>query len=315
MKKISIVVPIYNLEKNIEKCINSLVNQTYKNIEIILINDGSTDRSGEIALEYKQKYPNIIKYFEKENGGLSDARNYGVKYVTGDYISFIDGDDYITENLYADLEEFMNKNYDIIHFKIKTVDENGKTLKENYSPIFYNKNGEEAFEELYKNDEMMVTACSYLYRKEFFIDNNFKYEKGLYHEDFGLTPLIILKAKKVASTDVKEYNYVQTTESITRGNNKTLNKRAQDLLVHYDNMIKTIKEYNISERTKENIKIYYTNCIILKVKELAEKYRKQYISEIKKRKMLKNIKVRNLKQLIKKMILTIDIKLYLKLKQ
>lgn len=314
MKKISIIIPIYNASKYLNRCLDSVLCQEYKNIEVILVNDGSTDDSGKIAKQYEEKYKEKVKYFEKQNGGLSDARNYGLKYVTGDYISFIDADDYITENLYMDLEKFMEEDYDMIHFKIKLVDETGKFLSENYSPTFYNKNGEDAFDELYKKDVMLDTAWSYIYRKEFFIENNFKYEKGLYHEDFGLTPIIIIKAKKVASTDIEAYNYVQTSESITRGSSKNLNKRTQDLLIHYDNMLKKIEKFKVLDKTRENIKIYYTNSIILATEKLENNDQKQYIKEIKKRKMLKNIKARNLKQLLKKIVLNIDIRLYLKLR-
>ena len=100
----------------------------------------------------------------------------------------------------------------------------------------------------------------------FIKENNFKFAKGLYHEDFGLVPLIILKAKKVASTNVGTYNYVQTQNSITRGQNSKKVKMAKDLLAHYDNMIKEIATYDISKKSKENLKIYYTNCIILNTK-------------------------------------------------
>ena len=88
MPKISIIVPVYNTEKYIKRCLNSLVNQTLKDIEIIVVNDGSTDKSETIIKEYEQKYMKKIKYLVKKNGGLSDARNYGIKYATGEYVGF-----------------------------------------------------------------------------------------------------------------------------------------------------------------------------------------------------------------------------------
>ena len=96
-----------------------------------------------------------------------------------------------------------------------------------------------------------------LVENKFKEENNFKFAKGLYHEDFGLVPLIILKAKKVASTNVGTYNYVQTQNSITRGQNSKKVKMAKDLLAHYDNMIKEIATYDVSRKSKENLKIYY----------------------------------------------------------
>ena len=167
---------------------------------------------------------------------------------------------------------------------------------------------------MYKTDVMTEVAWGYIYRRKFYINNKFEFAKGLYHEDFGLVPLIILKAQRVASTDIGYYNYVQTEKSITRGNKAKSFQRANDLLKHYDNMIKAIENYSISDKSKDNIKIYYTNCIILEVNNLEGKERKEYIKEIRKRKMQKNIKARSIKQFIKKIILDMSIELYLKLR-
>lgn len=314
MIEVSVIVPIYNVEKEIRRCIESLVNQTEENIEIILVNDGSTDNSGNIAKEYAEKYNSKIRYYEKENGGLSDARNYGVKKAQGKYISFVDSDDYVNIKLYKELKEYMNQEYDLVKFKIIKVDEKCKELEKNDSPIFNNKSGEEAYNILYCNDKMTDVAWAYLYKREFFINNKFEYSKGLYHEDFGLTSLIILKAKKVASTDVEGYYYVQTQNSITRGNEKNAYKRNIDLLKHYDNMIEKINEYNISKKSKENIKIYYTNSILLAINNLEGEEKKKYIKEIRNRKITKNIKIRNAKQLFKRIVLSINIELYLKIR-
>ena len=192
MIEVSVIVPIYNVEKEIRRCIESLINQTEENIEIILVNDGSTDDSGNIAKEYAEKYNSKIRYYEKENGGLSDARNYGVKKAQGKYISFVDSDDYVNIKLYKELKEYMNQGYDLVKFKIIKVDEKCKELEKNDSPIFNNKSGEEAYNILYCNDKMTDVAWAYLYKREFFISNKFEYSKGLYHEDFGLTSLMIL---------------------------------------------------------------------------------------------------------------------------
>lgn len=314
MAEISVIVPIYNVEKQLNRCIESLLKQKIQQIQIILVNDGSTDNSGKIAKEYAKKFPDKILYLEKENGGLSDARNYGIKHATGEYLAFVDSDDYISDNLYTDLEKYLKQDYDMIKFKIEKVDESGNKISENYTPIFTDKTGEEAFEILYKNDKLTEVAWGYIYRRKMWVENKFEFAKGMFHEDFGLIPLVLLKANKVASVNVMGYYYVQTSSSITRGNIETIYKRAKDLLKHYDNMIETIKNYNISDKSRENIKIYYTNCILLNINNLNEKDKNEYIKEIKKRKMIKNIKARNFKQLLKKIILRINIKLYLKIR-
>lgn len=312
--KLSVIVPIYNVEKQLERCVNSLINQGSQelDLQIILVNDGSTDKSGNIAKQYSEKYDEII-YVEKINGGLSDARNTGVKYANGEYMSFVDSDDYISDGLYVKLLPYMEQKYDMVKMKIKKVQDNGKDIDENYSSEFFDQTGEQAFEKLYKSDVMTEVAWGYLYKTEFYKQNKFEFAKGLYHEDFGLIPLIMLKADKVASTNIGYYNYVQTETSITRGNNNVW-ERANDLIKHYDNMIDTIEKYNISNKSKENIKIYYTNCIILEVNNLKGNERKEYIKQIRKRKMSKNIKARNFKQLIKKVILNISIEAYLKIR-
>ena len=105
MPKVSVIVPVYNVEKYIEKCLNSLVNQTLKDIEIIIVNDGSKDNSDKIIKIYQEKYDNII-YLTKKNGGLSDARNYGIPYAKGEYIAFLDSDDYVENDIY---EKMYNK--------------------------------------------------------------------------------------------------------------------------------------------------------------------------------------------------------------
>ena len=288
-----------------------------KDIEIIIVNDGSKDNSDTIIQKWIEKNKeNIqIKYLKKENGGLSDSRNFAIPYVTGEYISFIDSDDFIDENLYSNLEKYMNEKIDLIKFKIQTVDEKGKILEKLDGPIFEKCTGEKGYEKLCTNDKFLDPACIYLYRTEFYKENNFKYKLGAYHEDFGLTSLIILKAKSFVSTNEYGYYYLQTNNSITRNSNYEKEiKKAKDLINHYDDMIRTIENYEISNKSKELIKRYYTNTLILKTRELKEKDKKQYIKEIKERKLYKNIKPYNLKQLIKRIILKININLYLKMR-
>ena len=317
MPKISVIIPVYNTEKYIEKCLDSIYNQKMKDIEIIIVNDGSKDNSDTIIQKWIEKNKeNIqIKYLKKENGGLSDSRNFAIPYVTGEYISFIDSDDFIDENLYSNLEKYMNEKIDLIKFKMQTVDEKGKILEKLDGQKKKKCTGEKGYEKLCTNDKFLDPACIYLYRTEFYKENNFKYKLGAYHEDFGLTSLIILKAKSFVSTNEYGYYYLQTNNSITRNSNYEKEiKKAKDLINHYDDMIRTIENYEISNKSKELIKRYYTNTLILKTRELKEKDKKQYIKEIKERKLYKNIKPYNLKQLIKRIILKININLYLKMR-
>ena len=321
--KISVIIPVYNAERTVIQTIESVLKQNFSNIEIVLVNDGSKDNSQEVIDQYEKKYPDTVKGLQKENGGLSSARNYGVSYATGDYLMFLDAGDYIEENLFETLKKEMDNQIDLIKFKMKTVTEEGKEIQKMDGPIFDLCSGEEAFQKLYASDSYLEVACIYLYRKEFFIKNSFEYNEtkyhdtyaGTFHEDFGLTPLVIIKAKSVVSTNVFGYNYVQDAGSITRNKDYQKNlDRAQDLLVHYDNMIETIKKYQITKETEEDLKSYYTNVILLKIRDLNKEDANSYIKEIKKRKMVRNIKIKNVKQLIKRILLTIHIKWYLKLR-
>lgn len=273
MPKVSVIVPVYNTEKYIEKCLDSIAKQTMQDLEIIVVNDGSTDKSEEVIKKYKEEHPKVtIQYLKKENGGLSDARNFALPYVTGEYISFVDSDDYIAKDLYANLEKYMEQKIDLIKFKMKMVDKEDKVLEKIEGPVFEKCTGEQGFEKLCTQDRYLDPACIYLYKTEFFLQNHFQYKKGTYHEDFGLTSLVMVKAQSFVSTEEYGYYYLQTEQSITRdiSYEKEI-KKANDLIEHYDNMIEVIEKYSVSQKTKELIKRYYTNAIILKAKTLKEK--------------------------------------------
>ena len=313
MKKVSIIIPVYNAEKHLKRCIDSVIDQEYSDLEIILINDGSTDDSEKIMNEYKNKYPNLINCYSKENTGVADTRNFGIEKANGEYIMFLDCDDYIDKSLFESCKQYIEDNIELIKFKLQRVNEKGKVLEIVNGAIFDKVSGQEGFNKLYCTDVLLDSPCVYLIKKEIFIRNNLKFMVGTEHEDFGLIPFIIVLAKTMVSINFYGYYYVQSDNSITRNEdyNRTI-KRAYDALAHYDNAINLVEKLDITKKTRENIKIYYTNAIILKAKELKEEDQDKYIAEIKNRKMVENIKIRNMKQLLKRILLTIDIKTYLK---
>lgn len=316
MTKISIIIPVYNTGKHIEKCLNSIKNQTRKiDLEVIIINDGSTDNSENIVKQYIEKHKEFlnIKYYSKENEGVAKTRNFGIEKATSDYIMFLDSDDYIEPETFETLEKYIEQDIDLIKFKLQRVDENDNVIEKVDGPVFDKITGQEAFDELYGEDVLLDSPCVYVIKKKLFTENNFKFQ-GRYHEDFGLIPFIILTAKTVISIPEYLYKYVQAPDSITRTEDyEKTTKKMEDVLFHYDNMLKMVEKLNLEETTKENVKIYYTNAIILKLRELKKETQNYYIKEIQKRKMYKNIKPRNLKQLIKRLLLKWNVKLYLKL--
>ena len=185
MIKISIIVPFYNVENYIEKCLQSLVNQTLEDIEILLVNDGSQDNSEMIAKQFVEKYPNKIIYLKKENGGLSDARNYAIPYAKGEYIAFLDSDDYVETNMY---EEMYNKakeeNLDYVEcdflweYPDKTLESKGKQYNNKKEMFIHTR----------------VVAWNKLIKREIVQDNHLEFPKGYRYEDveffYKLLPLI-----------------------------------------------------------------------------------------------------------------------------
>ena len=261
-----------------------------------------------------KKYPNKLTYYKKENTGVADTRNFGIDHSKGNYLLFVDSDDEIEFDLLTQMEKQMNDGIEVIKFKLKKVDINGKILEKVDGPIFGKVSGEEAFNLLVFKDILLDSPVVYIFKKDLFTRNNFKFRIGTEHEDFGLIPKVIVKAETVISKKVYGYNYIQSSNSIMRNNSyEKLIKKLDDSIIHYDDMIKFINTENLDKLTKDNMKIYYTNAIILKLKDLKKKDRKNYVKEIRKRKMIKNVQVRNLKQLIKRIILQLNIEVYLKL--
>ena len=317
MPKISFIVPVYNTGLYIKKCLDSIINQTFKEkIEIILINDGSTDNSDELIKEYieKSNSKDIIKYYTKENEGIAKTRNFGIDKANGEYIFFVDSDDYIDKETIKKLKPYIDNNIDMVKFKLQRIDQNNNILEKVDGPVFAEISGEEAFNKLYSEDVLLDSPCVYVIKRNLFTKNNFKFN-GTYHEDFGLIPLIILKAKSFVSIPDYLYYYVQGENSITRNDDysKTI-KKFEDALYHYDNAIEKINKMNLNKKSKENAKIFYTNSVILKLYEIKEEDKNKFIKEIEKRKMYKNIRPYNIKQFIKRFILKFSIKQYLRMR-
>ena len=299
---ISFIIPTYNAEKTIQNTINSILKQSETSLEyeIIVVDDGSTDNTKNLIQELESNEK--IKYYSKENSGVADTRNYGVQKSNGEYIIFVDSDDYVSQNLLKDIEPYIKQNIDLIKWNPLFVDENKEILSTPKSAYFDIVTGEEGFDLLFGKDNLIDCLWNYAIKKEIMLE----FPKGTYHEDFATMPLVILNAKTMVSLNKFEYYYVQTENSIMRSNDKQINKKKlQDKLIHFDNLIKQANNMNISKKTKENLKIYATNSMIVVVKDLEKEEKEFYIKELKKRKISKHIKIRNFKQLLKKAYLRI----------
>ena len=298
---ISFIIPSYNSASTVKRAIESILNQNANiRYEIIVVDDGSSDNTEEVLKCYDND--ERVKYYKKENSGVADTRNYGVLKAEGDYIIFVDSDDYISENLLKDIEPYLMQNIELIKWNPIFVDENKNEILKPSSVAFEKVTGEQGFNILFGRDNLIDCLWNYAIKKELMM----KFPSGTYHEDFATMPLIILNAKSFVSLDKREYNYVQSNNSIMRNkDDKKIRKKLEDKLNHFDNLIKRTNELNIQKQTKENFAIYATNSLLAVVKDLDEKDKIYYTSELKKRKISKYIKARNIKQIIKKFILSV----------
>lgn len=210
MPIVSVIVPVYNVEKYLRKCLNSLVNQTLKDIEIIVVNDGSPDNSQLIIEEYISKYPSV-KGVIKSNGGLADARNYGLQYATGKYIGFIDSDDSVEPDMYEKLvSKAEQEQADLVVCDLEYVWEDGS--KEPMRMAGLNRvNGKSDRESLFVSP---LFAWNKLYRREFFMNTGLQYSVGKWYEDIPVTVPLFALANKVAYVPEVMIHYLQRGTSI-----------------------------------------------------------------------------------------------------
>lgn len=294
MVKLSVIVPVYKVEPYIEKCINSILKQTLKNFEIILVDDGSPDKSGEICDRYA-KIDNRIRVIHKENGGLSSARNEGLKHCIGEYVTFIDSDDYLCyDKAYEEMYELSKKEgSDIVSGNcIWYYSDNDNCPMDRNMEIFKNSPmiAEEFFLASLKSGRTYAPVWLNIYRRSLLIENNITFKEGIYHEDEEFTPRIILKANLISIYTKEFYVYVQRENSIT--NNKLNKKNGFDMInICYDlnSIINEIKNNELKNYFKEylafmSIKSIYKYKIIdvnREIKKVIFKNSKSFKLKIK----------------------------------
>lgn len=287
--KISIIVPVYKVEKYINRCLDSILNQSYKNLEIILVDDGSPDRCGEVCKEYAKK-DSRIRVIHKENGGLSDARNFGMKYITGEYTLFLDSDDYIEKNCIETLLKVAQENKsDIIQSGFYYDYDTYLLYDDRYytedSPIV-NLDNNSLMRELVINERVKNFVWGKLYKSELIRDKYFK--KGVLFEDVFWAHNIMKDVKKYTIIHKPLWYYTQREDSIVGKYSsknldilKGLKERKEFLKINYPNLLGEINKlifttsmlhYNII------LKLRDSNLEIAK-KEIKEDILKNY-SEI-----------------------------------
>ncbi len=287
---ISVIVPIYNVKNFLPICINSLIGQTYKNLEILLIDDGSNDGSENIADEYSKKYSNIYS-FHKQNGGLSDARNYGIDRAKGKYICFIDSDDYVDERyceiLYKNIKD-AKADISICEY-LRTEDNNKKQVNyDDESTKVYTDEIEKQNNILNKMNEITTVAWNKLYNIELWKD--IRYPKGKLNEDEFVIHYLIDKAHSIVYTNLKLYYYYQRENSIMKS--KYNEKRLDGLDAFKDrmNFYRNNKKYDslFPKAYVLYMKFITSHYILAKrsnmqeiCKKIIERYRNDYDRQIK----------------------------------
>ncbi len=241
--EISIIVPVYNVEKYLNKCIDSILNQTFKDFELILINDGSTDNSLEICNSY-QKKDNRIKVINKNNGGLSSARNAGIDIARGNYIGFIDSDDHIHEKMYEILHyNAVKYSSDMVICKERNVYED-ETIDCKSTINKYNTYQLDNIESLTKLYEARTTTFVYawnkLYKRSMFHDT--RYPEGKIYEDEFLTPKLIYQSNTITYVNCELYYYLQRKGSIV---NSKFSTKKFDKVDALESNVKFFKDKNI----------------------------------------------------------------------
>ena len=221
---ISLIIPVFNVEKYIERCLLSCINQNIScdDYEIIVVNDGTPDRSMDIVNEYHKNYPHLIKTFSQENKGLSAARNAGLKLAKGDYIWFIDSDDWITTDCLSSIYlKIQKETPDILALCAANII-NEKAIRRNKYLDETPKTGKDAFNK-------MISPCApfSIYKRDFLIKNNLFFYEGIYHEDSEFMPRAYYNASKVSFHNDIVYNVYPNPQSITRTVNP---KKAFDII-------------------------------------------------------------------------------------
>ena len=303
MPKFSIIIPVYNVEKYIRKCVDSVFEQTFKDYEVIIVNDGTQDKSIEQIKNYD------VTIINQKNQGQSAARNNGIKKAKGDYLIFLDSDDYWRKDLLKEINKSLKNNPDVVRFQMQEIYEEQDGILEHPEKGFVGLNGVDAFTEISKY-HIVDAACPYAIRREYWNKNKYEFKPGLVHEDYGLIPLVIIKANVVNSIEYIGYNYVQRSSSTM--NNKDyekVKKKVFDMFEHYKYLISEINKTKLDSTV---FKSFVSNSAILKICELKGKDYRQFKKKLKEEKVYDNLITNTLIRKVKKILLKISPKIFFK---
>lgn len=260
---ISVIMPVYNVERYLREAIDSIVRQTYKNLELVLVDDGSTDMSGKIC-DFYEESDERVKVIHQANGGLSAARNIGIRHSKGEYLLFVDGDDYIADNTLQNLiETAKGKKADCVLFETDQFDDLTQKVKpySQYSPEIFriNQSAVETLKELLQTEEYQAMACGYMLRRSVLEKTELSFEKGVLHEDELFTLQYMLNCNTLALVDHPCYYYRMRENSIMH-NKKNAAQKGKSLLFIIERLIQLYEKY-----TDDMIR---SECLDIRLKHL-----------------------------------------------
>ena len=274
--KVSIIVPVYGVEKYIDKCLNSLVKQSLKEIEIIVVNDGTKDNSQKIIDKYVKKYPDKIKSYIKENGGQGSARNYGLKKATGEYIGYVDSDDFVEKDMYKKLyNKAKENNYDIVvcgnynvseDYQNKNIDAFINNYNTDLENIFFGK----------------MAVWNKIYKRDILIKNKLEFKEKVWYEDLAFTLKAIMNSNTFAFIDEPLYDYL-IREGSTMNNSNV--KRNLEILEAFNDILSYI-QHNKKEEYFSKIEFLaidhiYISAIVRVLKaEADDKVKRETINKL-----------------------------------
>ena len=263
MKKdvlLTVVIPVYNVEKYLKRCIESILIQEWKNYDILLVDDGSTDSSPQICDDYAKVY-DFISVIHKKNGGLSEARNTGISHAKGDYVYFPDSDDWLEPQTFKELADVLeSQEFDIVSFNREFVKGEEDTIVSDplVTQVY---EGKDAFVQMLKHSYITGFANDKIYKKSLFIDNNISFPKGKYYEDLGTNYKLFLSAENVFATNQKYNHYlIDNPDSITQSWNE---QKFSDMFEFYkDIFYSDFVRSRLNQEELQTSQLYYVNGLI-----------------------------------------------------
>lgn len=306
MTKFSVIIPVYNVEDYIVDCLDSIRKQTFQDIQVIILNDGSTDNSYEIIRSYLDNYNLSYELYTKENEGLSTTRNIGSQYANGEYIYFLDSDDFIESTFFEKVNEcILQYPSDMIRIPKKYFNHGEEHFfkMEKYENFFQMK-GEDYFRYFRDSHLSIESACIYVINRKFWKSNGFQFADGKIYEDTGLLPYVIMCASSISSINKASLCIRFRKNSITtRDYDEKRIVEVEMYAYHYTYLINQVSSLDVSSISKKYYIQYISDALLGHYVKLSDKEKEEVIITKKEiRNILQQYPIINYRGFVKKII-------------